>query len=116
MSKKKAGAKAPAPVHVEHDNIKAPSVVPDGIAILGSHPKTVGKAPFDENWLIYSCSPHNFEHRTLPRFDQWFEVHSPIADKTRAYPYLRFLESVENLWMRDKEASHLFPGATQYPD
>ena len=64
----------------------------EGIAILGSHPKTVEHAPFDKSWLIYACSPHNIEKRTLPRVDQWFEVHVPIADKTRQYPYLKHLE------------------------
>ena len=92
------------------------SVTYEGIAILGSHPATVAQAPFDKPWLIYSCSPHNFEKRALPRFDEWFEVHIPLADKTRAYPYLRFLETVPLVWMRDKEAIHLFPGAKEYPE
>lgn len=88
-----------------------------GIAILGSHPATVAMAPFDDpGWLIYSCSPHNFEKRTLPRFNEWFEVHIPLADRTRAYPYLRFLETVPLVWMRDKAAMHLFPGAKPYPE
>lgn len=88
-----------------------------GIAILGSHPETVMRAPFgDKDWLIYACSPHNFEKRQLPRFDEWFEIHLPIADKTRAYPYLRFLESVPIVWMRDKQAMGLFPGAKEYPE
>jgi hypothetical protein len=84
-----------------------------GIAILGSHPATVEMAPFqDEDWLIYACSPHNFEHRTLPRFDAWFELHKPIADATRAYPYLRYLETINvPLYMRDESAAHLFPTA-----
>ena len=89
----------------------------EGIAILGSHPATVQMAPFDNlNWLIYACSPHNVEKRQLPRFDEWFEVHIPLADKTRAYPYLRFLETVPLVWMRDKDAMHLFPGANAYPE
>lgn len=87
-----------------------------GIAILGSHPATVMQAPFDDDWLIYACSPHNFEMRQLPRFDEWFEVHIPLADRTRAYPYLRFLETVPLVWMRDKQAIHLFPGAKLYPE
>lgn len=84
-----------------------------GIAVLGSHPATVELAPFDDkDWLIYACSPHNFEHRTLPRWDAWFELHEPIADKTRAYPYLRWLETHETpVYMRDKEALPLFPTA-----
>ncbi len=123
--KKKAGVKAPAKFDELVKEVtrnsqggidSEPAPVPEGIAVLGSHPATVAKAPFHQNWLIYSCSPHNFEQRTLPRFDAWFEVHRPIADKTRAYPYLRFLESVPLVWMRDKEAMHLFPGAKEYPE
>lgn len=83
----------------------------EGIAILGSHPATVMMAPFDDpKWLIYACSPHNVEKRELPRCDEWFEVHVPVADSTRAYPYLRSLENLEKVWMRDKDAVHLFPG------
>jgi hypothetical protein len=98
-------------------DVAAPQSQPDGIAILGSHPKTVAMAPFDHNWLIYSCSPHNYERRQLPRFDEWFEVHRPIADKTRAYPYLRWLETIgKPLWMRDADAIKLFPTAQAYPE
>ena len=96
--------------------VKSAPVKYKGIAVLGSHPATVMKAPFDDDWLIYACSPHNFERRQLPRFDEWFEIHLPIADKTRAYPYLRFLESVPVVWMRDQSAMHLFPGAKLFPE
>lgn len=96
---------------------QSPASSYEGIAILGSHPATVQMAPFsDPKWLIYSCSPHNYEKRQLPRFDEWFEVHIPLADRTRAYPYLRFLETVPLVWMRDKGAIHLFPGAKEYPE
>ncbi len=92
----------------------------EGIAVLGSHPATVELAPFDDpKWKIYACSPHNYEHRKLPRWDAWFELHDPIADATRAYPYLRWLEThgecKENsnrstpVWMRDKAAIGNFP-------
>lgn len=94
----------------------SPAVSTKGIAILGSHPTTVNLAPFNDDWLIYACSPHNFERRQLPRFDEWFEVHIPVADKTRAYPYLRYLETLPLVWMRDKAAMHLFPGAREYPE
>jgi hypothetical protein len=87
-----------------------------GIAILGSHPATVAQAPFDDDWLIYTCSPHNFEMRRLPRFDAWFEVHIPVADKTRAYPYLKFLETLPLVWMRDQAAMPHFKGAMLYPE
>lgn len=73
-----------------------------GIAICGSHPETIERAPFDDpSWLIYACSPHNVEHRTLPRVDEWFEVHLPIQDATRSYHYLRTLEHLgHRVWMR----------------
>jgi len=87
-----------------------------GIAVVGSHPATVMQAPFDDDWLIYTCSPHNFEKRALPRWDEWFEVHIPLADKTRAYPYLKFLEGVPLVWMRDKQAMPFFKGAREYPE
>lgn len=90
--------------------------VPDGIAILGSHPATVMQAPFDQNWLIWACSPHNFEKNKLPRWDEWFEVHIPLAHHTRAYPYLRWLEQAPAVWMRDKNAIGHFPGAKLYPE
>lgn len=93
-----------------------PAVIPKGIAVLGSHPATVMLAPFDDDWLIYACSPHNFERRQLPRWDAWFEVHVPLADKTRAYPYLKFLETVPLVWMRDRDAMPHFPGARLYPE
>lgn len=89
---------------------------PKGIAILGSHPATVAMAPFDADWAIYACSPHNFEKRALPRFDAWFEIHIPIADQTRAYPYLKYLETLPLVWMRDKQAMSHFPGARLYPE
>lgn len=88
-----------------------------GIAILGSHPATVQMAPFDKpDWLIYACSPHNFEKRQLPRFDAWFEVHIPVAHQTRAFNYLKYLETLPVVWMRDKESMHHFPGAVTYPE
>jgi hypothetical protein len=102
-------------------------VKPTGIAILGSHPQTVAMAPFDKaDWLIYACSPHNIELRTLPRWDQWFEVHLPVQDKTRSYHYLRGLEEQARqkeargeepvIWMRDKLALPHFPWANPYPE
>jgi len=94
-------------------------VKPNGIAILGSHPATVLNAPFgDPAWLIYSCSPHNIEHRTLPRFDQWFELHTPIEDETRAFGYLKSVSEMPFVWMRDQRAlkSGMFKGAREYPE
>ena len=89
----------------------------DGIAILGSHPLTVMQAPFDKNWRIYACSPHNWEHRTLPRVDAWFEIHLPAADKTRSFGYLKCLEDLPYpVYMRDTEAMPNFKSAVLYPE
>jgi hypothetical protein len=95
---------------------KQASNLPEGIAVLGSHPDTVMAAPFDQNWLIYACSPHNVEMRQLPRHDEWFEVHKPIADATRAYPYLKHLETLPLVWMRDEAAMPYFKGGRPYPE
>lgn len=90
-----------------------------GIAILGSHPATVGQAPFhNPSWHIYACSPHNVEKRRLPRVEQWFEVHDPLEDPTRAFGYLKAVSEMPFVWMRDKRAlaSGDFKGARPYPD
>lgn len=89
----------------------------EGIAVCGSHPVTVMMAPFeDPKWKIYACSPHNFEQRRLPRIDEWFEVHPRISDATRAYPYLKYLETLPHVWFRDEESLPHFPGGHRYPD
>jgi hypothetical protein len=89
------------------------------IAILGSHPATVMQTPFDDpSVFIYACSPHNFEHRRLPRFDAWCELHRPIEDPTRAFAYLNYVSTLPVVWMRDKRAmtSGCFKGARPYPE
>jgi len=91
-------------------------VLPDGIAVCGSQKTTIEIAPFNSNWLIYACSPHNVEHRTLPRVDAWFEVHKPVADATRAYPYLREIEKYPVIWMRDEMALPYFRNGRMYPE
>ena len=103
------------------DKTSAQSIT--GIAITGSNPHTVGMAPFeDPSWLIYACSPDNCEHgnsehaRNLPRHDQWFELHNPIADPSRPYNYLKYLENLPLVWMRDNRAMENFPGAKPYPE
>lgn len=104
---------------IERTAQSAQSVATTGIAILGSHPATVEQAPFDDpSWRIYACSPHNFEVRRLPRFDQWFEVHDPIEDGTRPFAYLQYVSSLPLVWMRDQRAlaSGCFKGARPYPE
>ena len=103
----------------------SPAVVVDepvrlsGIAVLGSHPATVAEAPFsDPSWLIYACSPHNVEHRKLPRVNEWFECHVPIEDPSRAFSYLKAVSEMPLVWMRDERAlkSGLFKGGRAYPE
>jgi hypothetical protein len=93
-----------------------PTVSTKGIAILGSHPATVAMAPFNDDWLIYTCSPHNIERRQLPRWDEWFEIHIPVAHRTRGQQYLEALKDMPLVWMRDKSAMDYFPGAKLYPE
>lgn len=97
------------------------------IAILGSHPATVETAPFDDpGVLIYACSPHNIEMRTLPRWDEWFEIHQPAVHPTRTYDYIRRLEEQARqkdlrgespvVWMRDQTVVSHMPGGRLYPE
>ena len=87
------------------------------IAILGSHPLSVWQAPFeDPDWKIWACSPHNFEHRILPRVDEWFEVHRPARHQTRADEYLEYVRTLSEtipVWMRDRSGH---PHAREYPE
>lgn len=107
--------------------VKARGVPVTGLAILGSHPATVEAAPFhDMGWVLFACSPHNIEMRTLPRWDMWSEIHLPVGHATRSWQYLRGLEQQarekqergENpvVWMRDKNALPHFPGGQLYPE
>lgn len=90
---------------------------PSGIAILGSHPATVEMAPYDDDWLIYTCSPHNYEQRELPRFDEWFEIHKPAYDRSRGYRYQEFLKNGDfPVWMRDEESMPDYKNAQLYPE
>ncbi len=121
-----AAAQDVAELHDVIEGANKPQPDYQGIAILGSHPETVGDAPFnDKSWKIYACSPHNIEMRTLPRVDEWFEIHKPVTDKTRRYEYLRRLEEnrvaqdpphCDVIWMRDEEALPRFKDARPYPE
>jgi hypothetical protein len=103
----------------------APAVQHKGICILGSNPSNKHLAPFnDPSWLIYACSPDNSPYGSgpgagaLPRFDGWVEAHDPIEDHSRPYAYIRYLETLPLVWMRDKRAmaTGLFKGARPYPE
>jgi hypothetical protein len=124
-AKHKIAASSPAKandlINMTHEIAAAtgvqPSVQYEGIAVCGSHPETIALAPFDDpKWLIYACSPHNIEQRTLPRVDEWFEIHLPVTDRTRGYHYLRTLETYPLVWMRDKDALPWFKGGREYPE
>jgi hypothetical protein len=97
----------------------------DGIAVLGSNPHTIEKAPWGQNWRFYACSPHNIEMRTLPRVHEWFECHLPVTDPTRQYEYLRRLEdnhvaqnppNAEVIWARDPAALARWKDSHKYPE
>jgi len=51
------------------------------IAILGTAQTTLGQAPVnDPDWEIWGCGGGSF--KILPRFDRWFELHSPALIKS----------------------------------
>lgn len=50
------------------------------------------------------------------RVDQWFEVHATLADVTRPYSYLKELEKLERVWVRDGEGLMYMKGAREYPE
>jgi hypothetical protein len=73
-------------------------------------------APFDRPWLIYACSPHNFEKHKLPRWDQWFEVHGTVPHHTRAPGYCEFVKTLPFVWVRDAEFAKQCVGAHLFPE
>ena len=87
-----------------------------GIAVLGSHPATVAMTPFNDDWLVFTCSPHNVEKRQLPRFDEWFEIHKPAPHPTRGPQYIEAIKTFPLVWMRDTEFMPNVPGARLYPE
>lgn len=115
---------------------EAAQQIPSGIAIMGSHPATVMAAPWDDpTWAIYACSPDNLTREAMDgrhpglrylfggtrpdggkfRVDQWFEVHIPLSDESRHYGYLRELERLPLVWMRDPQGLSMIKGARPYP-
>jgi hypothetical protein len=56
------------------------------------------------------------EQRTLPRVDQWFEIHLPLEDPTRAFGYLKTVSEMPFVWLRDKRALPFFKGGRMYPE
>jgi hypothetical protein len=83
------------------------------IAILGSAPSSVLKAPFgDATWKIWACSPGAYPH--LARVDAFWEVHrwepgvvgKPQTQKPWFSPeYVQWLKTVPpRVWVSDPEA------------
>lgn len=64
----------------------------EGIAVLGSNPKTIMMAPFDDpKWVIYGCSSHNLA--TLPPVDYEKNAFVKRPDpRSGQDPYLRYLQ------------------------
>lgn len=83
------------------------------IAILGSAPSSVGKAPFgDPSWQIWACSPGAYPN--LARIDEFWEIHRwepgvvgrPGTQKPWFTPeYVQWLGTVPPvLWLADPDA------------
>lgn len=94
-----------------------------GICLLGSHPATVMQAPYDDpTWAIWACSPDNTpggrapHAAARPRVDEFYELHIPVSDDTRPFPYLKYVSDLPFVWMRDQKAMPHFKGARLYPE
>lgn len=83
------------------------------IAVLGSAPSSLHKAPFgDTSWEIWACSPGAYPR--LARIDQFFEIHrwepgvigKPETQKPWFTPeYVQWLKSVPPVvWVADPDA------------
>lgn len=94
------------------------------IAILGSAPSSIQKAPFgDQSWKIWACSPGAYP--VLARIDEFWEVHrwepgvvgKPQTQKPWFTPeYVAWLKSVPPvLWVTDPAAARECPNAKKLP-
>lgn len=107
-------------------DVTVPAVVRQtvgSVGILGSNPTTIDEAPFgDPSWALWACSPDNTPFglgqmtRTLPRCDERFELHVPIADESRPFGYLQHISQMPLVWLRDPKALPHFPGGRMYPE
>ena len=50
------------------------------------------------------------------RVDEWFEVHVPVAHQTRPLHYLKEVEKLPTVWVRDADAMTFWKGARWYPE
>jgi hypothetical protein len=101
----------------------APKTAVRGLAIVGSNPTTKDAAPYgDASWKILACSPDNTPYgmskyaTALPRVDEVFEVHLPLEDPSRPFPYLKYLSEQPFVWLRDQKALKSFKGGRLYPE
>jgi hypothetical protein len=94
------------------------------IAVLGSAPSSVLKAPFgDPGWEIWACSPGAYPH--LSRISEFWEVHrwepgvvgKPQTQKPWFTPeYVQWLRTVPPVvWVGDEEALKDLPNAKMLP-
>ena len=102
-----------------------PRVKTTGICVLGSHPITVDAAPYgDPSWAVYCCSADNTPFglnkraKSPPRVDQFFEMHMPLEDPSRPFPYLKFVSEMPFVWLRDERAlkTGMFKGGHLFPE
>lgn len=93
------------------------------IAVLGSAPSSILKAPFgDPSWEIWACSPGAYPH--LSRVDEFFEVHrwepgvvgKPQTQKQWFSPeYVAWIKMQKRVWVADPEALKDCPNASELP-
>lgn len=84
------------------------------IAIVGANTLLRRLAPFDDkSWEIWTFSAHN--HGFIPRFDRWFELHSPFDKAMQRFPrYHEFLRGISGVTVRDKDCKLTDP--VLYPE
>lgn len=93
------------------------------IAVLGSAPSSILKAPFgDTSWEIWACSPGAYPH--LSRVDEFFEVHrwepgvigKPNTQKPWFSPeYVAWMKMQKRVWVADPDAMRDMPNAVELP-
>lgn len=93
------------------------------IAVLGSAPSSIQKAPFgDMSWEIWACSPGAYPH--CSRVNEFYEVHrwepgvvgKPATQKPWFSPeYVQWLKMQPRVWVADPDAMRDLPNAAMLP-
>lgn len=93
------------------------------IAILGSAPSSLQKAPFgDAGWEIWACSPGAYPH--LGRVTEFYEIHrwepgivgKAATQKPWFTPeYVQWLKMQPRVWVSDEAAQRDLPNAAMLP-